>query len=489
MIQLAALDWLIVGAYLVSMIALGVWLSRRGGSFTDFFLAGRSLITPMLIATLVSSYYGIDVLTASPQLAYTDGVVAWFGYARPGYLFLLIAALLVASRLRTEPFVSLPDVMVRYYDQNVGYTATVASFLYSVPAPALYGFGLIGELLFEWSPYLSIFLFGSVALTYTLTGGFLAVALTDAVQFVMMCVTLAVAVPFSLSMIGGFDSMIGTLGTEYFEPMGNLSPWLLLVYAMTNLVIFVEPGFYQRVFAARSVKVIRNAFLLGIVFWGAFDWIVTILGMVAKTAVLQGAMDAGLPADHSLLALTFAVLPTGLLGLFLAGVLATQMSTLDSYCLVAGGNIAYDVYRPLVNPAASDRELVRMTRVGILIAWVVGAAIALSFSQMLGLWVFGATILISTVLVPIMIGLYVPAWRVPLAGMLSSATGLAAVVILNIAIVFGGEYVDAQETYVLVVDVVGMQWTVLQEYVMLFSVPASLIAFFAGLIVHKVRQT
>ena len=57
--------------------------------------------------------------------------------------------------------------------------------------------------------------------------------------------------------------------------------------------------------------------------------------------------------------------------------------------------------------------------------------------------------------------------------MLSSATGLASVVVLNSAIVFGGEYVDALETYVLVVDVAGMQWTVLQEYVMLFSVPAS----------------
>jgi len=72
--------------------------------------------------------------------------------------------------------------------------------------------------------------------------------------------------------------------------------------------------------------------------------------------------------------------------------------------------------------------------------------------------------------------------------MLSSATGLASVVVLNSAIVFGGEYVDALETYVLVVDVAGMQWTVLQEYVMLFSVPASLIALLAGLIIHKVKQ-
>jgi len=165
------------------------------------------------------------------------------------------------------------------------------------------------------------------------------------------------------------------------------------------------------------------------------------------------------------------------------------MSTLDSYCLLAGGNISYDLYRPLVKPKATDQELVRVTRIGVVIAWVGGAIMALSFGQMLGLWVFTASFLISTVLIPILIGLYVPAWRVPLAGFLSSVVGLGSVIVLNAVIVFAGDYVDTAETFVLTIDVGGRHWEMLQEYILLFSAPASLTGFFIGLIIHKARRS
>ena len=487
--HLATIDWIIIASYLAFMVVLGVSLARRGGGFTEFFLAGRSLTTPLLIATLVSSYYGIDVVLGSSQLAFTDGVVTWFGYARPGYVMLLLAAFIVAKRLRQEKFVTLPDVMSRYYGAKTSYSGAVVSFIYSVPGPSLYGFGIIGEVFFGWPPYMSILVFGGIALTYTLAGGFMAVALTDAVQFVVMCVTLAIAVPYALNMIGGFDVMFDSLGPEYFAPMGDLSPWLIIIYASTSLVVFVEPSFYQRIFAARSYKAIRNAFLIGIVLWGAFDWVITILGMVAKTATLQGAIDPGISADQSLFGLVFAVLPAGLLGLFLAGVLAAQMSTMDSYCLVAGGNLSYDFYKPAIRPAATDQEMVSATRVGIVIAWIVGAAMALVFQQMLGLWVFQASFLISGVLVPIMIGLYVPAWRVPLAGLLSCTLGLAAVIILNIVIVFGGTYVESAETYVLTTTFAGVDIDIRQEYIMFFTLPVSVVGFFLGLIVSKAKSS
>ncbi|GIS52995.1 hypothetical protein Ct9H90mP29_00370 [bacterium] len=66
-------------------------------------------------------------------------------------------------------------------------------------------------------------------------------------------------------------------------------------------------------------------------------------------------------SDAALLTVFVAALPAGLVGLFLAGVLSTEMSTLDSYCLVAGGNAAYDIYKPQ-KPKATDDELIRTTR-------------------------------------------------------------------------------------------------------------------------------
>jgi len=219
--------------------------------------------------------------------------------------------------------------------------------------------------------------------------------------------------------------------------------------------------------------------------WGAYDWVIAILGMVAKTAALQGAIDPGVAADHSLIVIMASVLPVGLLGFFIAGVLATEMSTLDSYCLVAGGNVAYDLYRPLVRPQADDADLVRMTRWGIFASWVVGFAMALGFEQMLGLWVFLASILISAALVPILAGLYVPAWRRRRAGLWSSALGLVSVLAMNAAIVGFGRFVEAEETYIWTFTLGGSTIDFWQEYAMLVSLPISLLGFLLGLVLDR----
>ena len=165
----------------------------------------------------------------------------------------------------------------------------------------------------------------------------------------------------------------------------------------------------------------------------------------------------------------------------MAGVLSTEMSTLDSYCLVAGGNVAYDIYKPAIKPDANDDELIKKTRQGILLSWVLGFAMAVSFEQMLGLWVFMASILISGVLVPILLGLYVPKFRKPFAGFLSAGLGLSSTVFLNIYIMITGTFDPVEETFI-------VQWfgiDFLQEFIMYITLPISLIGFFIGLILDK----
>ena len=465
----------------MGMIGVGVWFAKKHTDFDDFFLAGRSLTTPLLITTLISTYYGIDVLFGDSQLGFTDGVVAWFGYARPTYAFFLIAAFFLAQRLKEEDFKSLPDILDKYYGKNTRYVGAVTSFIYSLPALSLYGFGMLGDVILGWEPIMGMLVLGGIALVYTLTGGFWAVVLTDSIQFLFMCVVLALAVPFAMNFIGGFDKMIDILEPSYFDTMGDLSIWLIIIYASTGLAILVEPTFYQRIFAAKSYKNVRNALIIGIFIWGSYDWIITIIAMAAKTGVLQGILPTDLAPDAALLTVMVAALPAGALGLFMAGVLSTEMSTLDSYCLVAGGNVAYDIYRPAIKPDATDEELIKKTRYGILLSWILGLAMAVSFDQMLGLWVFMASILISSVMVPILLGLFIPRFRKALAGFLSAGLGLASTVILNIYIMMTGTFDVLEETYII-------QWfgiDFLQEFIMYITVPISLLGFFIGLILDK----
>ena len=478
---IATIDYIIIAFYLAGMVGVGLWFAKKHTDFEDFFLAGRSLTTPLLITTLISTYYGIDVLFGDSQLGFTNGVVAWFAYARPTYAFFLIAAFLLAHRLKQEDFKSLPDILDKYYGKKTRYVGAVTSFIYSLPALSLYGFGMLGEVILGWEPIMGMLVLGGIALIYTITGGFWAVALTDSIQFVLMCVVLAMAFPFAMNLIGGFDKMIEVLEPSYFDTLGDMSIWLIIIYASTGLSILVEPTFYQRIFAAKSYKNVRNALVIGIFIWGSYDWIITILAMAAKVAVIQGTLPGDVAPDAALLTIMVAALPAGALGLFLAGVLSTEMSTLDSYCLVAGGNVAYDIYKPAFKPDATDQELIKTTRQGILLSWVLGFAMAISFDQMLGLWVFLASILISSVLAPILLGMYVPKFRKPLAGFLSSGLGLVSTVILNIYIMTNGVFDLDEETYI--IHWFGIDF--LQEFVMYITVPISLIGFFVGLIFDK----
>ena len=481
MYSIATIDYIIIAIYLMGMIGVGVWFAKKHTDFDDFFLAGRSLTTPLLITTLISTYYGIDVLFGDSQLGFTNGVVAWFGYARPTYAFFLIAAFFLAQRLKEEDFKSLPDILDKYYGKNTRYVGAITSFIYSLPALSLYGFGMLGDVILGWEPIMGMLVLGGIALVYTLTGGFWAVVLTDSIQFLFMCVVLALAVPFAMNFIGGFDKMIDILEPSYFDTLGDLSIWLIIIYASTGLAILVEPTFYQRIFAAKSYKNVRNALIIGIFIWGSYDWIITIIAMAAKTGVLQGILPTDVAPDAALLTVMVAALPAGALGLFMAGVLSTEMSTLDSYCLVAGGNVAYDIYRPAIKPDATDEELIKKTRYGILLSWILGLAMAVSFDQMLGLWVFMASILISSVMVPILLGLFIPRFRKALAGFLSAGLGLASTVILNIYIMMTGTFDVLEETYII-------QWfgiDFLQEFIMYITVPISLLGFFIGLILDK----
>tara|TARA_B100000686_G_scaffold94808_1_gene101365 strand:+ start:69110 stop:70567 length:1458 start_codon:yes stop_codon:yes gene_type:complete len=483
--NLSSIDFTIIFLYLSGMVGVGFWFAKKHSDFDDFFLAGRSLTTPILITTLISTYYGIDVLFGDTQLAFTDGVVAWFGYARPTYAFYLIAALLLSRRLREDNFKSLPDILNFYYGKNTRYIGAITSFIYSLPALSLYGFGMLGDVILGWDPTTGMLVLGGIALIYTLTGGFWAVALTDSVQFIMMCLVIALAFPFAMNFIGDFGSMIKILPTSFFDTMGDLNIFLIIIYASTGLSVLVEPTFYQRIFAAKSYKNIRNALLIGIFIWGSYDWVITILAMSAKTAVMQGSLPYNTAPDAALLTIVVAALPVGMVGLFLAGVLSTEMSTLDSYCLVAGGNISYDIYKPFINPEATDNQLIKVTRYGILLSWVLGFFMATAFEQMLGLWVFMASILISSTLIPILLGLYIPMFRKPLAGFISSGSGLLSTVILNIYIMTMGSFNVSEETYV--VQFFGIDF--LQEFVMYISLPISFIGFFIGLFISKKKQS
>jgi len=481
-------DFVVIGVYLLMMLGVGYVISRKMPNFNEFFIAGRTMTTPILVCTLVSTYYGIDVLFGTSELAFNEGIVAWFGYSRPTYVFFIIAAFFLTKPLRKHNFKSLPDVLSYHYGRPAGVFGALASFVYSLPSLGLFGLGMVFKVVFGLNPMIGGLLFGLVALLYTLWGGLWAVAITDTIQFVLMCVTLAIAIPLVIGHTGGFGYVAQNLPETYFHTLGGVPIWLVLVYAFTGLSILVAPAFYQRIFAARSFREVRNALLIGIVIWSAYDWLVTAGGMLAAAAVHAGILPADTHPNGALLRIVTFALPAGLTGIFLAGVLSAEMSTIDSYCLVAGGNVVYDIYRPVFNPKASDERLIRMTKWGIILSWALGFILAFYFERLLGLWVFMSTLLTSTVFVPIMAGLFYKGRKTKMAGLLGCAGGFVSAVVYYIVLHHFGAFDQEYGTFIWNFTLGGRAFSLWQEYALLFSLPISLVGFIIGSIFGRAVQ-
>jgi SSS family solute:Na+ symporter len=472
--MLAPLDLAIVGAYVAGILALGYAVSRRITGFRDWFVAGGSMTTPLLVCTLVSTYYGLDVLFGGSEVGYVDGVVSWFWYLRPYYFAILVAAFLVGRRLKRHDFLSLPDVAEHYYGRGTQAVVAVASFLYSLPLLAVMGLGVLLDVVFGIPFALGVLLGAAVSVVYTLMGGLIADALTDTVQFTLMCVTLGVAASLALDAHGGMGALQEALPASYFDPMGTYPGWVLAVFGLSALSVLVEPAFYQRIFAAVSYRAVLVALAIGVVLWASFDWVVTVLGMAAAAAGVEAE------PRYALLTLVFDVLPVGLTGLFAAGVVATAMSTIDSYLLIAGGNLAYDLYRPLARPDMDDRTTLRLTRWGVAVSAVAAVALALFFQSMVSAWIFMSTVLVATAVVPILAGLYAPVRPRPAAGLASSLAGLGVAATFYVAVNLAGDADPEWGTVIWTASVGPWSIPLWQEYALLAGLPASAIGWVAG---------
>jgi len=478
--SLHALDWSILVVYMMGMMAIGALLARRILGFKEYFLAGGMLTTPLLVCTLVSTYYELDVTFAVSEQGYYYGLVSWFWLSRPYYVCIIIAALLLAPRLKRLDCITLPDLLERQYGVGTRIVGALACFVYSLPITALAGMTVMFKML-GWETHIALLISMGICAAYTAMGGLWADAISDTIQFVLMCVSLAIAIPIALKWIGGFESF-DVLPVEHMTATGGLGWGIILAWTVGALTVFVEPAFYQRIFAAKDAKSVIYAMLIGILLWAAYDWGVTVVGMIARVAVEKQLLSADLEGREALMAVCMQTLPLGLRGLFLGGVLAAAMSSTDTYAMLASGNIVYDIYRPLRRKPLTDRQLLWMTRAGIIIVLLLGSLLSLWFERINDAWLFMSGALASVVLVPALGAIF--ANPPPLAGWLSAMSGIIVYAGYHLAVALNGQEDVEMESVVWRVG--GFEaW---REYAVLFALPASMLGFATGWLLGRSEQ-
>jgi len=397
-LELAFIDYSIIALYFLMLIFIGYVVKKKIHNLNDYFLAGRRLTLPIFVATLVSTWYG-GILGVG-ELSFNYGFVNWLTQGFFWYLSYLFFAFFLANRIRKSKLYTVPDQLERFYDKKSRFLGALFNFIMVTPAPYLFSLGIILSLLFGW-PYWVCVLFGAaIALYYTLRGGFVGVVYTDFLQFFLMVTGVALIIPFAVSKFGGISFLQANLPATHFTFTGEWTTQMILVWGFIAFWTLVDPSFYQRCYAAKDSKLPKKGILIAIVFWALFDVCTTFTGMYARAAM------SGINPVTSYPIFAAAVLPIALRGLFFAGLIATVMSTIDSFTFLGAMNLAHDLYKKIFRPKAKEKQVIKATKIGIVITMAFALLIALYSESLIGMWYTIGTIGISALLVPILIGFF-----------------------------------------------------------------------------------
>jgi len=342
-IDLSFLDWAVFCGILMMTFAFIIigqafFLKRRAkvSNSADYILMGRTLTLPLFVITLVTSWYG--GIFGVTQISYSQGVYNFVTQGFLWYLAYITFAITIARKINKSKVLTMADKIKQIYGNRSGKMAAVLILLKGLPVAYAIGIGLVLKNIFGISLNAGIITGCCFVICYCSLGGLRAVVLSDIVQFAVMFAAVIIVVVASFYKFGGLDFLHANLPTSYFSPKGtrNMSDvmiWLFIAFSST----IVCPVFYQRCLAATSQKVAFHGILLSTLFWFIFD-ICTTLGAMYAKAVMPD-LD---PVD-AYLVYAVDILPIGFKGLFLAGIVATVLSTLDAFTFVTGTIVSYDL--------------------------------------------------------------------------------------------------------------------------------------------------
>lgn len=420
MISLSYLDISVITLYFLIVLGIGFLTAKKATTgIESFLLAGRRLTLPLFVGTLVSTWYG--GIIGVGEISYSSGLYNWLTQGLFWYLSYIIFALFLAVRLRNSNQYTLPDQLEIFYGKGARKIGLFLNFMNCVPVAYVISLGVMIEVLFGLPLSWGIVIGGIFSMSYTFLGGFIADVYTDFLQFVCMFVGMALIVIFSFFQWGGADYLTRHLPPTHLSLTGGLPITEILVWGFIAMTTLVDPNWYQRCYAAKTPRVAKYGILLSVLFWMVFDFFTTSAGLYARAAF------PNIEGKHAYFYLAQTVLPPVLKGVFLAGMLATIMSTLDSYFLVAATTISRDLYQKILRPHASEKGIVWMTRAGILITGCFSIILALGFHGSIKyVWKLFGSVTASALLIPLMIGFWYRGQKRKEAGVASMISGLAA---------------------------------------------------------------
>jgi SSS family solute:Na+ symporter len=406
-------------------LAWGAWHSRRAGRSTDaFFAADRSLPWWLAGTSIVATTFAADTPLAIAGLVATDGIAGnWFWWA--DVLPVVLGAFMVSHLWKRSGVLTDNEITeLRYGGRPAAGLRLFRALYYGVLRNAL----VMGWVNLAMVKVLSLalgigddqsflILVGLFALTvgYTLLAGLLGVVLTDFLQFGLALAGSILLASLAVDSVGGLSTLVERLGEDRDllalvpSPADGEVFWAFVAYVGVKSWSSgnTEGNGYtaQRILATRSERDARLASLwYAIAHFALRPWPWIVVGLVALVEY-PGLEDP--EAGYVLVMLD--VLPNGLRGLLLAALLAAFMSTIDTQLNWGASYLTHDVYERFFDPEASEKRLVLVARLSVVVLAAIGAAATLGMDSVADAWKLLATITAGSGLILLLRWLW---WRI-----------------------------------------------------------------------------
>lgn len=354
----------------------------------DFLVAGRKLPWPVLVFTLLSSWIGAGSLFAGGENAYRNGFAALWQPAG-GWVGLVVIAM-IAGRARRFAQFTVPDLLETRYNATARVMGTIAIVIsYTVITSYQFkGGGDILNLIFpSVSRDLGMLIIAAFVIVFTAAAGMASIAYLDLVIGSLVTIIVIIAVPLLLQKAGGWVQVRAVLPASHFQVLGNLTLAQALNYMIPTMLLLVgNQGMYQKFFSARSERDAKFA---------VYGWIAgtLLLETLLVTFAVIGSSLFKTEHPREIIPLTaFRGLPSLVGALLLGGVFAKVISTANNYLFSPSTNLIHDVYGRFINPHASEKRKMVMSRLIVLFLGLFALLQATRFESILNAAVYAYTV-------------------------------------------------------------------------------------------------
>ncbi|SVA31139.1 uncharacterized protein METZ01_LOCUS83993 [marine metagenome] len=407
--NLSSIDWTIIGLYFVLSLLVGIWAAKKAGRDTEsFFLAGRNMPWWLLGISMVATTFSTDTPNLVTDLVRQNGVSgnwSWWAFLLTGMLTVFIY-----SRLwrRSGVITDIEFYELRYSGKAAtflrGFRALYLGLVFNVLVMGTVSLAAVkfGEIVLGMSGWMTLTIACSITLAYSALGGLKAVIITDFVQFTLAMIGSVWAMVYILGLpeIGGLSNLISHANvSEKLSLIPDLSdpdvwvPVLLVPLAVQWWASYypgAEPGgggyIAQRMFSAKDESnAVAATFLFNVAHYALrpWPWILIALSSLIVFPELSDIQKAfpNLPADklgHDVAyPAMLTLLPSGLLGLVAASLIAAFMSTMSTQVNLGASYLVNDYYRRFIKPTATEKELVLAGRLFTVVSIILGAGLGL----------------------------------------------------------------------------------------------------------------